>query len=221
MLKKQPPIRGPKVLQDAWDKRKTVKQNYAALGLVSSLNPNGSGGSELRVPAPQSSNSSIAEKATSQPSCIDVSVPRGYGRITRDQDGNVIDIELGEELDDETMRRTRDKEHQELDQTTVDENMKTWIQLGANQGTNRTKGNSVVQELEKITEIDSIRPMRFISAGEKIYLQRLVGRHGDDFEAMAKDRKRNSEQRTAGELRRSIRKAGGVDEIAKGLPACG
>ncbi|KAH9060100.1 hypothetical protein EDB87DRAFT_1551613, partial [Lactarius vividus] len=46
LLKKQPPIRGPKALRDAWDKHKTVRQNYAALGLAASLNPRASGGAE-------------------------------------------------------------------------------------------------------------------------------------------------------------------------------
>ncbi|EEB92758.1 hypothetical protein MPER_08686 [Moniliophthora perniciosa FA553] len=46
-LKKMPPIRAPKVLQEAWDKRKTVRQNYAALGLIHDLNPSASGGAEI------------------------------------------------------------------------------------------------------------------------------------------------------------------------------
>jgi nucleolar protein 16 len=57
--------------------------------------------------------------------------------------------------------------------------------------------------------------MRYISAGEKMYLGSLIAEYGDDVEAMAKDRKKNPEQRTAGELGRSIRKAGGVEEIAR------
>lgn len=41
------------------------------------------------------------------------------------------------------------------------------------------------------------------------YLERLVGKYGDSVEGMARDRKLNYEQRTAGELKRSLRKMEG------------
>ena len=48
------------------------------------------------------------------------------------------------------------------------------------------------------------------------YLSRLVGRHEKDVEAMARDRKLNPDQRTAGELMRSIRQAGGFESLGAG-----
>jgi len=68
-------------------------------------------------------------------------------------------------------------------------------------------------ELEKICE-DKTRKRgapRFLSEGEIEYLARLSGRHGGDFEAMARDRKLNPDQRTAGELKRLIERAGGFE----------
>lgn len=41
-----------------------------------------------------------------------------------------------------------------------------------------------------------------------MYLQRLLEKHGKDVDAMARDRKLNTDQRTAGELRRALRRAG-------------
>ncbi len=50
---------------------------------------------------------------------------------------------------------------------------------------------------------------RFSSNGELGVLRRLVEKYGEDVEAMAKDRRLNADQRTAGQLKRAIKKAGG------------
>ena len=49
---------------------------------------------------------------------------------------------------------------------------------------------------------------RHASQGEIKYLQRLVDKYGNDMEQMARDRKLNADQRTAGELRRALKRAG-------------
>lgn len=46
------------------------------------------------------------------------------------------------------------------------------------------------------------------SEGERRYLERLVAKYGKEVDRMARDRKLNVEQRTAGELRRSLKKHG-------------
>jgi nucleolar protein 16 len=45
------------------------------------------------------------------------------------------------------------------------------------------------------------------------WLVSSVQKHGDDYEAMAKDRKLNVWQKTPGELKRMVRKAGGVQKL--------
>ncbi len=47
---------------------------------------------------------------------------------------------------------------------------------------------------------------RHASAGEVVYLQKLVSKYGEDVERMAKDRKLNPEQRTVGQLRSALRR---------------
>ena len=54
---------------------------------------------------------------------------------------------------------------------------------------------------------------RYTSAGEFSWLAELVQAHGEDVEAMARDRKRNLWQRTPGEIRRALRKAGGAEAL--------
>lgn len=49
---------------------------------------------------------------------------------------------------------------------------------------------------------------RHASSGEVRYLRALVDKHGEDVGAMARDMKLNAEQRTEGQLRRALKKAG-------------
>lgn len=97
-LVKAPAIKGPDVLKEKWDKKKTVKQNYAALGLASDLKLRPSGGVEGGVTENEPASTPAASTSTSR------SRPaKGLGRIIRDEEGNVIDIiEGGEEEDGET-----------------------------------------------------------------------------------------------------------------------
>lgn len=60
---------------------------------------------------------------------------------------------------------------------------------------------------------NEVRLKRFTSAGETTLLRRLVQKYGQEVEAMARDRKLNADQRTSGELRRAIEKAGGFMEL--------
>ena len=54
---------------------------------------------------------------------------------------------------------------------------------------------------------------RTTSSGERLYLRQLVMAHGDDLEGMARDRKRNVNQYTTGQLRRAIERAGGFEAL--------
>lgn len=49
---------------------------------------------------------------------------------------------------------------------------------------------------------------RHAASGEIAYLTRLTSKYGDDVEGMARDRRLNPEQRTAGQLRRALKNAG-------------
>lgn len=214
LLKKQPVIRGPKALQEAWDRRKTVRQNYAALGLATSLNPRVAGGVE-RVTADTEDNGDIIEvdMTSSEPSLSthkadanSGSLPKGHGRIVRDEQGNVVEVEMEDEVDDEAPEEEPLIEERA---SGVTPETKDWVTMPA-----RKQATEVVQALEKASSL--AKPVRrFSSTGEGQYLQRLVEKYGDDVEKMARDRKLNVEQRTAGQLSRAIRKAGGIGRLQK------
>lgn len=56
---------------------------------------------------------------------------------------------------------------------------------------------------------------RHSSMSERTWLQQLVDKYGDDTERMARDPKLNVWQKTDGEIKRMIKKAGGVQMLRK------
>ena len=70
--------------------------------------------------------------------------------------------------------------------------------------------------MESLAEARGGAVARHSSHGELGVLRRLVAKYGEDVEGMARDRKLNVDQRSAGQLRRAITKAGGVEELLKG-----
>jgi len=137
------------------------------------------------------------------------SIPKGYGKIIRDSDGNVIRVELGADVEDEILD-VDTAGGDELQEPELDKQVMTnWVtELGGGRGS----GADVVKSLEKLSSgtPTSTSGPRHTSSLEMLYLARLIQKHGEDVESMARDRRLNPEQRTVGELRRGIRRAGGV-----------
>ena len=90
--------------------------SYAALGLAYSLNPIASGGTEnsTRAATQQSTPESVEQPTASTSKTSEKSaIPKGHGRITRDEAGNIIRVELAPE----------DKEDQAAHQEPMDLDM--------------------------------------------------------------------------------------------------
>jgi nucleolar protein 16 len=133
-------IIGPKILQESWDERATVRQkwvhlrfvisivflrdlpacffdgypSYARLGLACSLNPKSSGGDELGVydvdPPIEDSEPSSAVDPSCKP-CI----PKGFGKIIRDSEGNVTGIEISQDDQDRMTDDGREKDMERIE----------------------------------------------------------------------------------------------------------
>ncbi|KAG1882954.1 ribosome biogenesis protein Nop16 [Suillus subluteus] len=222
LLKKMPVIRGPKALQHAWDKTKTVHQNYAALGLQFALTPTQSGGTERTSIPPKGlagagSVSATPKSVKSGPSTI----PRGFGRIIRDEFGTVIRVDVPEfeEIQDSV-------QNTELPETDVDEKtMGEWVgclnktnlpnDMIDTRGLSSSSGQGTTHPIVALEELSaSGRAIsRHSSCGERSYLARLIQKYGDNYERMTRDRRLNPEQKTVGELKRAVRKAGGVESF--------
>ncbi|EJT51510.1 ribosomal large subunit biogenesis-related protein [Trichosporon asahii var. asahii CBS 2479] len=188
-LRKAHPLFGPETLQNAWDRKKTVFQNYAALGLLPS------------IPLPENANAKVQLPTQSLP---EGAPSIGFGRIVRDEEGNVIDIIIdGEE--DEKEEKEEDKrwgkplnpEEDEFEKAPVQAKTQVVRADPRPRGSRRYVGPGAAHT----------------SAAEGIWLTRLVHKHGDDFSRAALDRKLNVWQKTPGELKRMVRKAGGVEKL--------
>ncbi|KAG8697177.1 Nucleolar protein 16 [Ceratobasidium sp. 394] len=231
-LRKYPAIKGPKVLQDAWDKKKTVRQNYEALGLVHTMNPVAHGGSEKPAPATklEPASSSAVEAASPKP------IPQRFGKIIRNENGAVVRVELPEETEQvrtsgrdkgkgravETWGDAMDDSDEETEKM-IPAQASNWVHIGGNAPKQDTTpnglgigpkkgGKELVTALEKLSA-SGVKIPRHASAHEVVWLKDLVAAHGRDINAMAHDLKRNVWQRTPGELKRAINKAGGFDKL--------
>ncbi|CAK9782808.1 putative ribosomal large subunit biogenesis-related protein [Cutaneotrichosporon oleaginosum] len=180
-LKKAPPLRGPETLQKAWDKKKTVYQNYAALGLLPT------------IPIPSKPERNQRVKLPLLPPTEEASAPKiGFGRIVRDDDGNVIDIIIDDDEEDDGKPKPLNAEEKAPEPVVA----KT----------------QVVRDLEALAA--SAAPVqRHTSSQEHVWLAELVRAHDDDYTSMARDRKLNVWQKTPGEIKRMVKKAGGVQAL--------
>lgn len=220
VLKKQPAIQGPKVLQEAWDNHKTVRQNYEALGLASSLTPMASGGVERALgvedrATPDAMEVECAPERSSS-NAAGPTLRKGFGRIVRDANGNVVDVQLPE--DDSADAAPGDRLIEDIPDPSKQEGLAAWVNLGTsivprNGSASHPSRTHVVESLEDVSKTRGGTIPRFPSSGELGVLRKLVEKYGEDVEAMARDRKLNVDQRTAGQLTRSVKKAGGFAQL--------
>lgn len=107
--------------------------SYETLGLVASLNPTASGGMERRYHTQEPLNiASTLEVSTSGNSVAEqpqTAIPKGYGRIIRDANGNVVDIEMA---DDETdpQESVEHKLVEDIPDPAKQEDLAGWVALG-------------------------------------------------------------------------------------------
>ncbi|KIO27130.1 hypothetical protein M407DRAFT_243465 [Tulasnella calospora MUT 4182] len=204
-------IAGAAAVRAAWDKKKSVNHNYAAIGLATGGKPvSGKGAapwphalaSTRPVEMAAESNSSgepVASSSTSK------DIPKGYARIIRDEQGNVVRIE----------------EAEDQDSSTVGDGLPAWatqrLDLFDDEDENpqKTDGAPKTDVVRALEERASKWKQASVpqSENEIKWLMSLVQAHGDDIDAMHMDVKRNVWQRTPGELRRAIKKAGGTERL--------
>ncbi|KAL1409054.1 Nucleolar protein 16 [Vanrija albida] len=197
-LRKAPPLKGPEALQEAWDKKKTVFQNYAALGLLPSIpvdkGPKSARTQRVKLPvAPPTDADGDAAMAEAKP------VAGSFGRIIRDADGNIVDIVLDDEVEEE-------------EPEVVVEGAKPLNPAQEEVLAPVVAKTEVVRKLESLAALGA-PVVRHTSSAERQWLVNSVQKHGDDYDAMARDRKLNVWQKTPGELKRMVKKAGGVAKL--------
>ncbi|KAJ1979892.1 Nucleolar protein 16 [Dimargaris xerosporica] len=206
------------ILNKHWDNKLSARKNYEKLGLVAQLNGHARNPekkaetpelyhnpddpfneacdvdfqeaveADAKAPAPLSggvahwgeSKSDDAE-ASAKPTGVSLLQQLGrsnLGLIERDADGNIIKVTVADPSN------TEDKDA-----------WKRWEPAPT------VAKTDVVRELEK--QAAAVAPAPYTMASSEVaYLERLINKYGESFEAMARDIKRNNLQRTPGQLRR-------------------
>ncbi|KAG8979862.1 Nucleolar protein 16, partial [Tulasnella sp. 427] len=190
-------IAGATAIRAAWDKKKSVRQNYAALGLATGGTPVSGKGAKLWPSEAGAIGAHREEGAVASPSKSN-DIPKGYARIVRDEQGNVVRIE---EAEDDVAPLAEDGAPawaiQKLDIFEDDDKA-----AATAQSAEEAPKTDVVRALEeRATKWKQAKVPQ--SENEVKWLMSLVKAHGDDIEAMHMDIKLNVWQRTPGELRRA------------------
>lgn len=114
-------------------------------------------------------------------------------KVERDADGKIVRVLSGKR-----------KENPLGDLLNEIEDEEEWG--GIEDGGEKTE---VIKGLEELAARPEVKRPRYVSEREGEWLEGLVGRHGDDYAAMARDRKLNPMQQTASDIARRIRKMRG------------
>ncbi|RUS18063.1 ribosome biogenesis protein Nop16 [Endogone sp. FLAS-F59071] len=161
------------IIAKNWDKKKTLRQNYEKLGLMSTLN--GVAGSREIKPLIEPVEKEELSEADMEE--LERSLGPDEGLIQRDDQGNVIRVIIGKE-------KTLDE--------VVGEEIKP------------VKAKTEVVKALEAHAANGRHVERHQSKFEENWLQQLIGKHGDDYEAMFWDKRLNIYQQTAAELRKKV-----------------
>lgn len=189
-LARAPTVHGADILKDSYDPKLTLRQNYAKLGLIPSLDVRPDTGG---VERPSTSTTTPPSGEDAPP------VRKGMARIIRDDDGNIIDI-IEATTEEESTPWGKPLPNSIADSDDVETFMPA----------KKAAETKVLAHLQEMA--DQAAPVeRHTSSLESQWLADLVAKYGEDVEAMAKDRKLNVWQKTQGEIKRAIKKAGGFE----------
>ena len=182
-------IKGNPIVAAHWDKSLTLSQNYRRLGLTSKLN-RPTGGVELTtVP----SEDEEQRPTSSDPLAIrgDQHVQKVVSsvKVIRDAEGKIISV-----IQDEEQKRDNPL-NDPLDQLSDEET--DILERGVSKG--------IVPELEEASRMVKKKVPRKQSKRDQEWIERLIGKWGDDLAGMSRDTKLNPTQHSAGELRKRIK----------------
>ncbi|KAK9472726.1 ribosome biogenesis protein Nop16 [Dipodascopsis tothii] len=193
-------IRADPLIATHWDEKLTVSQNYKKMGLVARVG-GVAGGTEkdLRVPRAYISKAEKAESAAADKAAAnEAAVPIMQGlpqatsreaRIVRHEDGRVevvyADSGAGDDpADDSSFEKASG--------------------LMTKPAKVVPAKTSVAAELEALANRPVEKKERTASERESDWIQALVTKHGDDYEAMFRDRKLNVWQQSVGDIRKRV-----------------
>ena len=196
---KRLPIKFSPIIAANWDKHLTLSQNYHRLGLASKLNSR-SGGTEAKA-----TNTEGEQLRKQDPLAVAASRPARTGlkttKVSRDAEGNIVKVihkgNAANPLNDPLNAMEGESEE---DQS-----------LGTSDRTNKGTMNyaGIVPKLEaaalaELVEVGKRRQPRMQSQRERVWIEQLVEKYGQDIRSMSKDPKLNPNQQTEADIRKRI-----------------
>lgn len=200
------------VISANWDQTQTLAQNYKRLGLAAKLNKS-TGGVERKV-----ADIEREKEQDGQAQADGLVINGGKGMGKKDK------LDLGEETverDPETGRILRvvtqssasvrpnplNDPLNELDSES-ESDAEVFDQHGHSKQANETSEpkTAVVAELEHRASLPEQKYRRKQSEGERVFVEALVSKYGEDYERMARDMEINYMQRSAGDLKKRVKK---------------
>ncbi|PVH85576.1 hypothetical protein DL98DRAFT_546157 [Cadophora sp. DSE1049] len=202
---------GNPIIAANWNQDETLTQNYRRLGLTSRLNSATGGTEKLRA-------GDISKTSTASKLAISNAIPKQFApssaRVERDPTTGkilrVIHAEDDNPLNDPlNVVEAMDFEGAE-DDGEVFEGFEGEGEGGSAAGKAGKKGkksqNEIVRRLEEQASMVPEKKERSQSEREREWIERLVGKWGEDFEKMARDRKLNPMQQTPADIKRRVGK---------------
>ncbi|PYI31510.1 hypothetical protein BP00DRAFT_370816 [Aspergillus indologenus CBS 114.80] len=208
-------VLGNAIIAENWNRDLTLTQNYRNLGLVHRLNAP-TGGSEKRPTKEGGVARDREDSLHIKSSATAVAQQNAAREIRVERDpatGKILRVIRPEDDDEIEVAGRKHKRHNPLNDPlndlSADEEEE---EAGApRSATQKPQADSeVVRQLELQADLESrkvaAKKPRHQSKREEEWILRLVEKHGDNYAAMARDRRLNPMQQTAGDLKRRITK---------------
>lgn len=185
------------------DKKLTLTQNYRRLGLSARLNAP-TGGVEKRTGGNPIETTSDSLHINGSAKAAATNLSLGEARVERDPEtGKILRVINDDEI--EIAGRKVRKDNPLNDPLNELSDLEEEVQT-RHQGSD----NAIVRQLElqaaQEEELAKKKKPRQQSTREQEWIERLVNKHGDNIQAMVRDRKLNPMQQSEGDIRRRIKK---------------
>ncbi|KAF2262819.1 hypothetical protein CC78DRAFT_618158 [Lojkania enalia] len=190
-----------------WNQKETLSQNYRRLGLTARLN-HATGGTEktiklLGLNDPQSSRADAAADSTAHKLNI---VSRAPESVPAEEVQVERDLETGAIL--RILNEPSQKRHNPLNDPLnelEDSEPEEWDGFAMVPEEEQSE-NPVIRQLEEAARNGGRKAPRKQSQREEEWVERLVGKYGDDYARMSRDRKLNPMQQSEGDIKRRVKK---------------
>ncbi|CAI0651498.1 Nucleolar protein 16 [Colletotrichum fructicola] len=189
---------GNDIIAKNWNKKETLTQNYRRLGLTARLR-NPTGGVEKTL-----SQVERLKSAKPAPSPFDIAPMEqavvDEARVERDENGKIVRIHYSKSSRANPLNDPLNDIEADSDEEEEEEETEEWG------GIDDESRPEVIRLLEKEASRGELKKPRHMSQQEKEWLERLIAKHGDNAEAMARDRKLNPMQQTSADIARRLRR---------------